>query len=115
MKAIAAAAALLSTLAFAQAPQSPPPAAPVDAATRAKVIDAALDALQKSYVFPEVAAKMADDIRARQSRNEYDALDESRAFARKLTEDLQAVSRDKHLRVQFGTPPGASAGGATAN
>lgn len=106
----AALAAAVSTLAFAQQPQSPPPDAPVDAATRAQVIDEALLALQKSYVFPEVAAKMADDVRARQGRGAYDSLTQSREFARTLTEHLQAVSRDKHLRVTYGGPAGG--GGA---
>ena len=113
---LAAAALAASALAYAQdPPKPPPPDAPVDAAMRGRVIDEALNALQKSYVFPEVAAKMADDIRARQARGEYDALDQSRAFARTLTEHFQAVSRDKHLRVVFGAPPGANAAGGSAH
>lgn len=111
----ALAAAVLSTVAFAQEPKAPPPDAPVDAATRSKVIDDAIEALQKSYVFPEVAARMADDVRARQARGEYDSLGQSRAFARALTEHFQAVSRDKHLRVVFGAPPGASATGGSGH
>ena len=110
----ALAAAVLSTVAFAQEPKAPLPDAPVDAATRAKVIDEAIEALQKSYVFPEVAAKMADDVRARQARGEYDTLAQSRAFARALTEHFQAVSRDKHLRVVFGAPQGPATPGASA-
>jgi hypothetical protein len=100
----ALAAAVLSTVALAQEPKAPPPDAPVDAATRAQVIDEAIEALQKSYVFPEVATRMADDVRARQARGEYEALGQSREFARVLTEHFQAVSRDKHLRVTFGGP-----------
>ncbi len=72
-----------------------------DAAVRADVVDAALEALEDRYVFPEVAAEMAQAIRARQRRGDYDAMQSGRAFARQLTEDLQQVSDDKHLWVDY--------------
>ena len=39
------------------------------------------------------------------ARKEYDSVTSGQAFAKKLTEDLQAVSRDKHLRVRFSANP----------
>ena len=98
---------ILALLAFAlpAAAQQPAPATPdvaIDAAERAEVIDSALAALQKSYVFPDMAARMADDVRARQKAGDYDALANGREFAKALTEHLRAVSRDKHLRVFLG-------------
>lgn len=99
-----------STAALAQDRKALPDT-PVDAATRTQVIDQALDALRKSYVFPEVATKMAADVRARQARGEYDALTQSHAFAQALTGHLQGVSRDKHLRVRYGGPGGAGVQG----
>jgi len=52
--------------------QNPPPQADlaIDAAARAEVIDGALKALNDGYVFPDVAARMEQAIRARQQRKD---------------------------------------------
>jgi len=74
---------------------------PLDAATRARVIDALVGKLNELYVFPEVAKKMEQALRDHQKQGAYDAVGESRAFARLLTDQLRAVSHDLHLRVEF--------------
>lgn len=102
-----------------QAPsRQQPPDVTVDAAARAEVIDGALKALDDGYVFPEVAKKMADALRARQKGGEYDAISSGREFAQRLTDHLREVSRDKHLSVGVnpmgqtqGPPRGAIADG----
>ena len=83
--------------------QQPPmaPDMPIDAATRSAVVDILLKELNETYVFPETAKKMETDIRARVASHEYDSITTSRAFAEKLTSDLQSVSKDKHLRVRY--------------
>ena len=73
----------------------------VDAATRARVIDAAIANLNESYVFPETAKQMEDAVRSRQKKGEYDSITDGDDFAKKLTENFQEVSHDKHLRVNF--------------
>ncbi len=73
----------------------------IDAKVRADVIDVMLKKLNDSYVFPEVAKKMETDIRARVAKKEYDNVTSAKGFAEKLTNDLQSVSRDKHMRVRF--------------
>ena len=78
---------------------SPDPA--VDAATKQRVIDGAIEHLKNAYILVDVAEKMAAAIRERAARNEYDAFAGSRAFADALTTHLQEVSKDKHLRVLF--------------
>jgi len=85
--------------------QQAPPDMAIDASTRAAVIDTLLKELNDGYIFPDVAKKMETDVRARQKNKEYDALASSRDFAKKLTEDLQAISHDKHLRVRFSIDP----------
>jgi hypothetical protein len=75
--------------------------AKIDAATKARVIDGAVTNLNEFYVFPETAKKMEDALRARQKRGAYDADIDGESFARMLTDDLQEVSHDKHLRVNF--------------
>jgi hypothetical protein len=73
----------------------------IDAATRARVIDGAVAKLNEFYVFPETAKKMAEAVQARLKSGGYDAITDADDFAAKLTEDLRAVSNDKHLGVNF--------------
>ncbi len=89
-------------------------AAALNAERRAAVLDEITSALTRMYVFPDVAAKMNADLRARAARGEFDAQSDAKSFADVLTERLQAVSRDKHLRVRAGPPgpPRRSASGA---
>lgn len=108
---------LLASLALLQSParDRAPRDLAIDAPTRAAVIDAALKELDQNYVFPDVARKMAEVVRARASSKGYDSLSSAREFAAELTKDLQSVSRDKHLRVRFEVeprplPPSAPAG-----
>ena len=83
---------------FAQPEQ---PDLTIDAATRTQVIDGILKRLNDSYVFPDVAKKMEQSIRERADKKEYDQMTSAQEFATKLTNDLQAVSHDKHLRVRY--------------
>jgi retinol-binding protein 3 len=73
----------------------------IDPATRGRVIDGAVASLNEFYVFPDVAKKMEQALRARQKKGEYDAVEDAEAFAELLTDHLQQVSHDKHLRVDF--------------
>ena len=78
-----------------------PPDSTIDANTRKQVIDTILKRLNDSYVFPEVAKAMETSLRDRVAKGEYDQISSSRAFSETLTKDLQAVSKDKHLRVRY--------------
>ena len=89
---------------FAQQPGNAPDMQ-IDAKTRTEVIETILKNLNDSYVFPEVAKKMETDIRSRVKNNEYEKITSAKEFAAKLTEDLQSVSRDKHMRVRFSAEP----------
>ena len=78
-----------------------PPDSTIDANTRKQIIDTILKRLNDSYVFPEVAKAMETSIRDRAAKGEYDQISSSRTFSETLTKDLQAVSKDKHLRVRY--------------
>lgn len=91
-----------ATASFAQPEQ---PDLTIDAATRTQVIDGILKRLNESYVFPEVAKKMEQSIRERVEKKEYDQITSAKQFATTLTNDLQAVSKDKHLRVRYSHKP----------
>src|SRR5688500_4825426 len=90
------------------APAQAPPEQPdltIDAAARAEVIEAVVKRLGEAYVFPDVAAKMGESLRKRAADKEYEQVTSAKEFAAKLTADLQAVSRDKHLRVRYSHRP----------
>lgn len=92
---------LFSINVFAQSGDNQPPDLTIDAATRNQVIDAVLKELNDRYVFPETAKKMETDVRAKLKNKEYEQITSARNFSKKLTEDLQSVSHDKHLRVTY--------------
>jgi hypothetical protein len=73
----------------------------VDAAERKKVIDGVQTELKEYYVEPAVAQQMADALKANEAKGVYVAISDGDAFAERLTKDLQDVSHDKHLRVEF--------------
>ena len=73
----------------------------IDAATRARVVDGAVAKLTEFYVFPETAKKMAESVQARLKSGAYDTITGADDFANTLTDDLRAVSHDKHLGVNF--------------
>jgi Peptidase family S41 len=90
---------LLSPMAPAQTP-SPPAnasAATVDARTLAKTLAARLES---DFVYPEQGKRYAAALTANAATGRYDAMTGT-ALAAKLTEDLQTVAQDGHLRVLF--------------
>jgi C-terminal processing protease CtpA/Prc len=80
---------------------NPPPDMPIDAATKAQIINDLTRELNESYIFADVAKNMETAVKQKLQGKAYDGITGSREFAARLTEDLQAVSKDKHLRVRF--------------
>lgn len=83
----------------------PPGVTPVkvnlDPALRKKTIDGIMAALTQYYVHANVAKQMNESIEAHEKAGDYDEMTDGDVFATQLTEDLRAVSHDKHLRVNF--------------
>ena len=77
----------------------------IDAKASRDVIEGILKELKAAYVFPETAAKMEADLRKRLDKDEYEGITSARKLAEMLTEQLQAVSKDKHLRVFYSYEP----------
>ena len=73
----------------------------LDATAREQVIENVAGILDESYVFPDAAKKMAVTLQTREKDGEYNAFVDGEGFARKLTDDLQDVSHDKHVEVRF--------------
>jgi peptidase S41-like protein len=77
----------------------------IDAPTRVRVVDSAIADLDAFYVTPAVAKRMTDALRAHQKHGDYDTVTNGSQFADLLTSNLQDVSHDRHLRVQFTPVP----------
>jgi len=101
---LAAMAALLPAIPPQQAPTGDGDL-PVTASERTAIIESALKKLNASYVFPDVAQRMTEAVRARMARKEYDAITSGRTLASTLADHLRDVSHDKHLRVLFSFDP----------
>jgi len=96
---IPALAAFLFTGAVAQVP--PPADGTIDANIRKETVETLAREMETSYVYADKGAKVAVDLRARLKRGEYDKIDSARAFAKMLTEQIQAPTADKHLNVYY--------------
>jgi retinol-binding protein 3 len=64
-------------------------------------IDSINNRLQKNYVFPEVADRMAQNLTSNFKKGKYNSVVSPSEFASQLTHDLRAVSNDKHLSVVY--------------
>lgn len=96
---------LISILGGSIFAQQQPADMTIDAATRTQIIDNLFKEMNAAYIFPEVAKNMEADVRNRQKNGEYEKITSARDFAKKLTEDLRGVSRDKHIGVRFSSRP----------
>jgi len=66
-----------------------------------EMIDSTVKALNERYIFPDVARQMETYLRKQQQLNIYDTITNGDVFAQKLSDDLKAVSKDKHLNVAW--------------
>jgi hypothetical protein len=78
---------------------------PLDADTRSATIERIIEILNNGYVFPEIAKQMDAALRGYVAGGRYDNVTNARVFATRLTEDLRAVSSDRHLAVRAGGLP----------
>src|SRR5262245_3348673 len=73
----------------------------IDAAGQAQAIDSIAVELNRTYVFPDVAKKMVKLMRDQYKKKAYAPITSTREFAQKLTEDLQSISHDRHLNIEY--------------
>lgn len=97
---VVAATAISKAEVSAQLPK-PLPLAP-DAAR--KIVDGIAAELRESYVFPELGNRAADAIESDLRSNVYATARDPAELARQLTERLQSLTSDSHVRVIHGNP-----------
>lgn len=74
---------------------------PVSAKEQKEVINAISQLLEERYVFPEVAKKMADQLKRNLKNGKYKDIKDPFEFQSHLSKELVDISKDKHLRVMF--------------
>jgi hypothetical protein len=73
--------------------------------TAQQIVETIQKCLNEEYVFPETAKTIEADLRRRLENHEYDKITSARKMADLLTDQLQAISKDKHLRVFYSYEP----------
>jgi hypothetical protein len=76
-----------------------PPKKVIHPSTPAKLVRGITEKLREYYVFLELAEQISAHLEDRLNAGEYGELGDGQALAAALTEDIQKVSQDKHLRV----------------
>lgn len=74
--------------------------ATLDAAKRSAIVEDLAKTLRERYVFPEIGERMAAAIQASAAGGKYDRATSAAELSNSLTDELQAISKDKHLRVR---------------
>ncbi len=85
-------------------PAQPGSLPPIDAATRAAIVDSITAVIDSVYVLGEPAARIVAEIRRASAAGEYDSFTDPAAFAERLYEDCQRINHDGHFRI-FALPP----------
>jgi hypothetical protein len=80
---------------------APAPAARLDRATQARIVEKIGAVLDEYYVYPEKVAKMKDHLHQRLKSGAYDQFTQGQTFAHMLTSDLVEVTGDRHLGIQY--------------
>jgi hypothetical protein len=83
----------------------PAKAAPLDSATRARIVDKLATELAAQHAVPETGRKAARFLQGEVRRDAYRNITDGRSFAARLTADMHAASGDKHLQVFYSDTP----------
>jgi hypothetical protein len=89
--------AIVGPTAFAQEAKAPA----LDASKKQAIVDDIASLLNKNYIFAETAKKMEERVRGRLKDGDYNKYPGAEEFARAVSQDLLAVSHDRHLGFAF--------------
>jgi retinol-binding protein 3 len=73
----------------------------MDAETKTSAINKIADLLDKNYVFTEVGKQMGELVKSKLKTGEYDKIEDPMQFCMLVTQDLQSVSKDKHVNLRI--------------
>jgi C-terminal processing protease CtpA/Prc len=69
--------------------------------SRQQLVDKLIKEVDNRYAIPDMAKKVAASLREQQKRGAYDGITSARQLSEELTQEMQATSRDRHLRVMY--------------
>lgn len=84
---------------------------PLDAQAIADAVAKTAALVEANYVFPDVGATMAAKLRENDKSGAYQNVTSAGELANRLTDDLRAVCKDKHLHVSAAALPDEKEGG----
>jgi len=85
-------------------PSQPGSLPPIDAATRAAIIDSITAVIDSVYVLGQPAARIVAELKRASAAGEYDTITDPALLAQRLYEDCQRVNHDGHFRI-YALPP----------
>lgn len=71
---------------------------------RKEIVEAVATAVAEGYVYPETGRKLAEALREKLRAGDYDRFGDDASLTLRLTEDLRAISHDRHLGVRLEPP-----------
>ena len=71
------------------------------AASRQQLINNLIKEVNNSYVFPDMAKKVEASLQEKQKRGAFDTINSARRLSDVLSNEMQAITKDKHLRVMY--------------
>ncbi len=90
-----------ATISIAQQPRTNEPDTPIDQKTKTEVVHHLVEDLREQYVFPEIAAKLAQVLTENLDRGEYASIHGAKEFADILTREMREIAHDAHLQVSY--------------
>ncbi|MBZ2209446.1 S41 family peptidase [Massilia soli] len=90
----------------------------VDSAMRIEAVDTLVAKLNDHYIFPDKAKQIETVLRQRQNEGKYDGMTDGEQLAKQLTDDLNGVAQDLHMKVYFSpglVPPDDAVGSPPAS
>ena len=72
----------------------------VDKAYRTAAVERLSELILAHYVYEDVAKKTVDHLKAQLQSGQFDQLNDLESFAKTLTETVQAINKDKHMRIR---------------
>ncbi len=66
---------------------------------KSQTVEALASAMNEQYVFPELAKKIDADLKSQLAKGEFASIEKGDEFAKLLTDNMNALTKDAHLRV----------------
>ena len=73
---------------------------PIDDVKRKDTVEKVVHALKNEYLYPEIGQKMAEKLMQNLSSQQYDELTRAGQLADRLTEEMVAISKDRHFGLK---------------